>query len=1034
MIFFKHTTSFCALFVILLSTISYPLVLLIGNEGAPAGTTFSFPINKYISGSGGTMLYVGALTAGTAQDFALSKVDRNSLHFRSLVPEKVTVNNTADQPNPLYNSGISFLDVISVRDFNNRATGVLERVVAVTNAAPSNVYLIENQSSGAVLSVENVRDSSGQPTPNILALTATMGGNTGAFVAVANQSGTFTGNGSGIALLNLRQEAKDPEDPDKKREIVFVQTDGQALNVLLKRKKMQEEAAQKAAQKDIKKGGTTNKEAQKPQPAAKKEAPKKEVAKKEAVAKDKKGKDAPKNQEAGNNNQDAAKDRMTKNQDFDAELPMLIARAAPLGLDSNSIKIGNNVTSISNVIDLWWDEDLRRLYVALQVESGASGSDGARALVVGMITSGAGIHFIPIAPDAVFTGQNQIVGTQGANAQVGIHYVRTFKTTTSLDYLVVVGGNGSFATTKRSVYALPLTNTMNGKGVITEPAIHGTLANKNEGITQYFSKGQTHWLLGRVIKTPATTSSQVFTSDITDENAPALVGGGPLQAGDIDDVMISQDTVFVRVTNPEVNQLPGVFYSQALLDDQGKIKGWTSWQRIAGTTDPVFGFSYDYAQGNFTLMFGADATHITTVERTAWGLGDQEGLLPLTTLLNGEFPRQQGGIQGFFDLPRNAPALDDISLQIATGLGKVALVQTGQLIGGTFTPITGNEFSSIQRFNDGHITENSNARVVTISGGLLDDIGPISSAEIAQNGNGGNQGFLCVGGTKGLLILVQPNGQGWDTATGLGNNLSGLTTGMAFIQVGAYTFIQKLIYDDGFLYVLTDKYLDRIDMTDPAFPATRLTTVESLPGVTQSGALLDLIVSDKVGFLATSVGLFRVSSGNNIQTAQPGELGWSLVTVPEGYGPVTALRACSVSGRAQDVAREQGGMLYALSSYVGKYEAQVNRFTINAVDSGPIDENTMQPVLDERIEGRKTCFINFGSLRNDFMSNGTLSVGLSDRDLTRAPFAKAGGFVLRNFTTLPLVLNEDSLFATITRNAASGVWMMAGDMGLRVNE
>lgn len=706
-------------------------------------------------------------------------------------------------------------------------------------------------------------------------------------------------------------------------------------------------------------------------------------------------------------------------------------RAAPINPTSDFLKIGAAVAAIENVVDMHWDQTLHRLYIALQLQAGAGASDGAKAIIVGQVNTFGGIEFKSIAPDAVFTANNGLVATVGANERVSIHKVRTMHTSTGLSYLIILGGNGDPASTKRTLYALPLVNTMNEKNAIGDPAIQGTLADKNAPVKEIFTQGKISFLMRREIEVPATTPADIFTDSLDSSNDPARIGTGALQEGDVEDFQVAGDAIFVRVANADPNQNPGVFYSQALFDTDDKIKTWTPWQRAAATTNPVYGFSYENKLAQTTMMFGADAAHVNTVRRTIWGQGAEQTSFPLNKVIAEQFPKEIGGIQGFFDFNQHSKTLNGISMMIATGLNKIALIESGQITGGTFSPLVGDAFLQTQEFKDGTLDINAHANVLFIEGGALNSIGSIVAAEIAHGS--GHQGFLFVGGHGGLAVLSNPDGTGWDTLVGLGPQFAGLIAGMSFKKVGNYSFVNKIIYDNGFLYILTDKKLDRIDLTDSGFPAVTIARVEDVVGVAQNGAFLDVIVSDKLGLLATSGGLFRVSNGNTIQNPLPESISWVFVPVPEGYGPILQLVGFSMTGFSQDVARVGGGNVYALSAYLGKYQAQLNRFAIKSVENNEIDETTVLPIRDLRIKDTLAGYVNFAGPRNLFASDGSIVFGASNRDLQKNPFVKAG-FLKKSFVTVPIDISYGSLCAGVLRNTALGNWIVAGDMGLRFNE
>src|SRR5262249_13689079 len=131
-------------------------------------------------------------------------------------------------------------------------------------------------------------------------------------------------------------------------------------------------------------------------------------------------------------------------------------QAAPFDRDQEVLKIGNALTSLGQIIDIHYDQYLNRFYIAVQLQTGGSPTDGGKAIVVGTMNNNR-LTLNNIAPDSAFdANQNKIIGTMGANEQVSIHKVRSMRASTNVPYLVVVGGNGSPAVTKRTVYALPL--------------------------------------------------------------------------------------------------------------------------------------------------------------------------------------------------------------------------------------------------------------------------------------------------------------------------------------------------------------------------------------------------------------------------------------------------------------------------------------------------------------------------------------------------------------------------------------------------
>ncbi|MEX0848678.1 MAG: hypothetical protein WD055_00440 [Candidatus Dependentiae bacterium] len=713
-----------------------------------------------------------------------------------------------------------------------------------------------------------------------------------------------------------------------------------------------------------------------------------------------------------------------------------LPRASALDVTSDAIKIGNDVVSIENIIDMHYSDRLKRLYIALQVQGGADATDGACGVVVGRLVNGK-LIFAPIAPDNVFTNQDKIVGGTGADTQVSIHKVRTMSTTTGLDYAIVVGQTGAPDDTRQSVFAMPLVNTIL-TGTL-EQETQGTLANVLIDPEEFFSKNEdkkcntlAQAFLGRSFVQAATEPDQVFT----DMSVQAVVGIDDLPNGDITDINVSNDVVFVSVANTVDNEKPGIFCSRALFDDAGVIGAWTPWERVAGTTDKVFGFSYQAIPGGFIWLTGQTDQSIKTVKQTEWGKGAQDGLADLGLVIEEQLPQGCGGVQGFFDLPQNSPGLFDISLFIATGLNKLLLIESAQQdANGVLCPNSGNFHDDLRTFTAGEITTNfpnGDTKVISISGGVLDDIGPIIAATIGVD-DITDQGYLFVGGAYGLAVLAQEDGNGWSTMNALGKNFSGLVAGMRFISLDDYCFVRKLIFDGGFLYVLTDTQLDRIDIaaSDFATGVLSVVTVATLSDILRGidGTMLDVAVSDRFALLAGSTGIFRVGDDANIQTAtDSSEVDWTSVIIPEGLPVVRQLQTIASNGLPNGFAKTDNGNVYALDAYRGFDFAQENRYTVQSVVNQPIDNDTVVPLPDMNIKDILTSFARFGVFKNLINVDGTDNFSARNRVQTLSPLVRNRLFVL------PLGIEDASTVSAIVRSSASGAWLITGDFGLRVNE
>ncbi len=299
-------------------------------------------------------------------------------------------------------------------------------------------------------------------------------------------------------------------------------------------------------------------------------------------------------------------------------------------------------------------------------------------------------------------------------------------------------------------------------------------------------------------------------------------------------------------------------------------------------------------------------------------------------------------------------------------------------------------------------------------------------------------------------MLSDAGGAGFNPATQLGNGFDGLTNGMSFKKVGDYTFIKKLIADGTFLYILTDKKLDRIDLTqgNPGLgqiTATTLATAAELAG--DAGSLLDCVISGKLALLGTSQGLMRVGNGADISTAASSSaVGWTLVSRAEISGPVTSIVATSVTGRPQDVATQGGGHIYVLSGDRSNDRGYITRYAIADLSAAPIDDNSVVPFSEHFIQDAQTYFINLSEFRDQFATDGALNFHARGRGrsvianvqlLPRSPeiWLQTGiRFLGAKSFLVPASLEKATTIPHLIHSSASGSWLVGCDSAVLVNE
>jgi hypothetical protein len=713
-----------------------------------------------------------------------------------------------------------------------------------------------------------------------------------------------------------------------------------------------------------------------------------------------------------------------------------------LQLDTNSPELFINsplASILQNHAVMHWDSSLERLYVGLNVVTNSGVTDGARSIVaIKFIQDGKGaITLETIVPDSALTAGNvdNMIGVIGPNQQLSVNALKTMWTSTALKYLIIVGGNGNPSATNNSVFALPLVDTGNAKGMI---------AKKSAEPVNVFRDTNVPRLIARNINEPATTPADMPLST----DSAVQIGGGPLTAGPIVDIIVRDDTVFAFVGNTDPSVNPGVYSSQAIFNASGKITSWTAWQRAAGTTDSIFGAALNANNGNFILASGTTAETVNTIKQTIWSDGSPEGLEPLTTILDNALSSSNGGVQGMQTFLPQTPGLNNIALLAAGGIGCVVLAQTGLLNNNNIIiPTAGPDFNNTMEFNDGIITTDVTAKTIIICDGALNLVGPITALEIARNVT---NGWLFVGGSDGLAILAKTDGTGWDPTTQLGDNLTGLQAGMTFNIIGDYSFVKKLIYDGDFLFVISHTKVDRINVTTSDFSTNTLdaTTIASIGknGVATRGGFLDGIFSQALAIIATTDGLLRIGDGKDIRTITgESDAQWTNVAIGENAGAPTALYAVTQTNRAQDITKNNGGHFYVLTANVGLDQSRINRFAVQPLDAlSPMTTTTVQPFDDIFVKNIPSFLLSFGEFRSNFATDGALYFATRNKNIAIPPVA-----LLTPSMPVPRVgvanVGDRSSIVRInfqsgteinyfSRSQASGSWIAAGNFNTQVLE
>jgi hypothetical protein len=531
-------------------------------------------------------------------------------------------------------------------------------------------------------------------------------------------------------------------------------------------------------------------------------------------------------------------------------------------------------------LDIYWDDPLQRLFVALKgVQTNATNRQGAVGVAIGRFDAVAQTFALSPVPNDVphFTAGNPnfiigYVNSAGTNTQtIDLYKIRIMHTSTGNNYMILNGGvvaNGDTKNSEQSwVFALPI---VGGAGAAA--------ADVGKPASIDFNASGLHTVHFNTVAASAPHMTKVDrTAAITPTNGlHAVVGANPSYLAHnwlnlpvaINDIHVVGDTVYVSVSGSRdaTNQQEiGIFASTAIFNQAGAIRAWTPWQRVMGNIADVYGFGFDERGSNYWFTDPSKAY----IKVTRWDAGDAvfhpstgPGNGPLSAALQPYFAESfQGGVYGLFNFDDETPGFQaptaanfpSFSMMVATGYNCVAMIQTGAADSTGVFQQTTTYYTTPQ-------TAPAAQNVFIFAPPALPDLGAITVAEVARVAPGADPaasaGWLFVGGERGVAVLRYTalggyEGTGWPNDVGQG--LAGLVgvnpddypggSNYAWVALTppagpapanvSFTNIRKLASDGTFLYVLTRNTLYRIvmnaaDFVNGTLSAANLQTVTSV--------------------------------------------------------------------------------------------------------------------------------------------------------------------------------------------------------------
>ncbi len=733
---------------------------------------------------------------------------------------------------------------------------------------------------------------------------------------------------------------------------------------------------------------------------------------------------------------------------------------------------------IGSDVDMYWDSELGRLFVGLSEvhRNDQNKEGGCFSILVGRIekenigTSSEKDHTLTFSSivssptkaklynDTTYKNSNKfMVGfyydTTGTDdVTITAKKVRVMHTSTGFSYLIAncnLSGDSEY----NKVFALPILGNKRPDGTtITDRGIIGTLSKIDDS---------THLPTFDAIPTEAKYMPQFDKDNPTNPSKTTIglvVGQAEKDTGRLKDLFVSGDSVFICLSDDGSTQNSGIFESTALFNSDGIIIAWTPWQRVMGDVQKVFGGGVDVFN-NFCFLTSQDTakTDANTIRTSIWGTTetanksetiDKENDKPvwtndtsrnLSALLSSIFPQEQCGVLQTINFDEYTPGFKQqkFSMMVAVGYDKIALIQT-------LDPITQNP---IKTFTTDGATPNV---FVFQNDPVLKEIAPLCFAEVAKNTDA-DSGWLFVGGYNGVAVLCKADGSGWDSS---GDGLINLDTaafpgnGYSFKKLTpstpnavSFSNVRKLASmassDAKKLFIQTKDNLYSIVPSAAEFKTATVTATPMLTDLPETLKFTDFLIIPNAdpaddGTLPTSNNFkFIFGSTYGLLTGIYNSATAKVTLSGQGSAtsdPVLHLNYISKTKGLNSVT----GNLYALSANYLTNSGKIYRYYVNGAESSAA--NACKPISVDA-----NPFIDLHNFRGNFITDGAfgfsmIAKGPSNNFLTDL-YEIAQTQTEHGSIDELLELNDTNWYiGVITRNTASGSWLIPGDWGIKVNE
>lgn len=562
-----------------------------------------------------------------------------------------------------------------------------------------------------------------------------------------------------------------------------------------------------------------------------------------------------------------------------------------------------------------------------------SGTNGIRAVTC---------QNYEIVPESA-VGEDSIIAS--TLKDIFIKNLSTIKTSSGLSYLIVQAGYTD-EKSKRSIFALPLVNDPNSFDF-------KKLANINSNPIEKFNTLYPYKYLGNFLSEGAKVSTDLYSSD----NNKVIVGKNFTEENDnflnISSLETCRDVVFAKTISNDTDIFGGVFFSQAIIDENKLINNWTNWQR-KGFYDtfenPINANSFLIPDGSFFKVLN-NSNNTATTTKTIWS---SNSILNSIFIQNrDDLNLKNSGIQGIVDIPWNHPFTSNGSVSpsfcMFFGNKSIFIKQTSE--NGNSKPILSEKIYTNKTGTTKNFLSSENYTTLVFSGGEIN--GPIITGCLAYSND---DCWFLTAGAKGLFILNKSDGTGFGT-DGVGDRFKNLDDSFSWKKILNLNNIKKIMPVKNYVFILTNDSLYRLKTDFKTL--TKLFDSENFSFLNAKTS--DFSVSGHACLLGTTIGLFRNSNGSSI--INDSNFNWTKINLPESNFPPVSIFTISKDGLSNSwgdnkLSNLTLGNIYVLASSLPTGESFIYRFaTYDTSLKGYISENSIVPIENHFIKDIPSYFL-----------------------------------------------------------------------------